>query len=110
MKQELDLANRLMSETTSLEQLAEQIGKYGEAFPGIKMFTEAALIIPSSMATVENSFSHLKALLRPQRLSMGQERKSDLVLLAYNKDILRALDLDQLVIEFAKCSRKLLLL
>ena len=58
---------------------------------------DLALTLPISTARAECYLSVVKKILAPQRLSMDFERKSHLVLLAFNKDLTSSIDLDLFV-------------
>jgi len=62
-----------------------------DAFPNMYSLYAAALTIGVPTATCENSFSTLTRILQPRRRSMSHERKSQLVLLAFEKKITRNL-------------------
>jgi hypothetical protein len=108
---EIPLANRLVGSVDSLSKLYEMLLPYRKALEGFYIVCCAALSLPCSTARVEACFSALTRVLKPQRVSMTHDRKAELVLLAFNKDIVRHINLDDFVIRFSTNKhRKLLLL
>lgn len=67
------------------------------------------LTLPVTVASCERSFSKLRIIKNYLRSSCGQERLSDLALLSIESKIARALDMDDLINDFAskKARRKL---
>ena len=63
-------------------QLLEFIISYGEdVFPNFRIVLQILLTIAVSITSCERSFSKQKIILNYLRVSMGQDRLSDLVLL-----------------------------
>lgn len=91
----------------SLLELSEHFKPSRYAFPCFAIVLDVALSLPTSTARAQSCFSTLTSLLRPQRLSMNFSRKSQLVLLAFNRDLTNSLDLDEFVTKFANTSRRL---
>ena len=77
------------------------------AFPNVYSIYAAALTFGVSTAACEASFSTLTRVLTPCRRSMTQSRKANLVLLSFQSQYTRCLDLDKFVNSFAQKSRKL---
>jgi hypothetical protein len=107
---EVPLANRLLGESKSLDELFLKLQPHVKSLQMFTLLCTAALTLPCSTARVESCFSTLTRLLRPQRVSMEHDRKAQLVLLAFNKDIVRNIDLDKFVLHFAKSKHRRLLL
>ena len=63
-----------------------------DTYPNVHKLQTCALCFEASTATVENNFSCVTHLLIPFRSSMSHERKSNLVLLAFEKDIAKTVD------------------
>jgi len=80
---------------------------FKDAFPLTYHLYCAALTIGVSTATCENTFSTLTRVLRPHRQSMTHERKAALVVLAYEKKLTNEIDMEELVNNFAKQTRRL---
>ena len=78
----------------SLQEMMDFMLDYKDAFPTLYWYYLTAMILGISIATCENSFSCLTRVLRPQRRSMSHERKSKLVLLAFEKSLCKAIDMD----------------
>ena len=76
------------------------------AFPNVYSIY-AALTFGVSTAACEASFSTLTRVLTPYRRSMTHSRKANLVLLSFQSQYTRCLDLDKFVNSFAHKSRKL---
>lgn len=102
------LLKTLASDCTLQEALVV-VNKFREAFPMVATLYSAAVTIGVSSSTCENTFSTLTRVLRPQRRAMSHQRKSALVILAYEKKITRSLDLDKFLDIFAKQSRRITL-
>ena len=77
------------------------------AFPNVYSIYAAALTFGVSTATCEASFSTLTRVLTPYRRSMTHSRKANLVLLSFQSEYTKCLDLDKFVNLFAQKSRKL---
>jgi len=77
------------------------------AFPNVYSIYAAALTFGVSTAACEASFSTLTRVLTPYRRSMTHSRKANLVLLSFQSQYTRCLDLDKFVNSFAQKSRKL---
>jgi len=111
LQTEMPLVNRLIGKVDTLQELYKKLLPYHKALEAFYVVCCAALSLPCSTARVEACFSTLTRVLKPQRLSMQHERKAQLVLLAFNKDIVKAINLDEFVTQFATSRhRKLLLL
>jgi len=80
-----------------------------DAFPNMYSLYAAALTIGVSTATCEDSFSAFTKILQPRHCSVTHERKSQLVLLAFENKMTRNLDLDRFVTEFSTSSRRIVL-
>ena len=105
---ELSVLDKFMdNDFNSLNELAKFFKPHRKIFPIFSTILDIALSLPVSTAKVESCFSALTRILIPQRLYMTHERKSNLVLLAYNKDITKSLDLDDFLKRFSTNSRKL---
>ena len=102
------LLKKLPSDT-SLASAAQMMLEFKDAFPNIFSLYAAALTTGISTATCENSFSTLIRVLNPRRRSMTHERKAQLVLLAFEKQLTRQIDLDQFVAEFNTSTRRIAL-
>jgi len=93
----------------NLQEAVDCIFNYKDAFPTLYWHYAAALTIGISTAACENSFSCLTRVLRPYRRSMTHARKSNLVLLAFEKAVTESISMDKFLESFAKKSRKILL-
>ena len=80
---------------------------FKDAFPMLHWHYTAALTVGVSTAACENSFSCLTRVLRPYRRSMSHDRKSSLVVLAFEKNITKALDLELFLEHFSRKSRRI---
>ena len=99
----------LKDDFLSLSDLSEHFSKHRSAFPSFAFVLDIALTLPVSTARPECCFSAVTQVLRSQRVSMGQSRMANLVLLAIHRDITSSLNLDSFVDLFALSSRKLYL-
>ena len=97
----------LKDEYSNLSELAADFLPHRQAFPSFSSIIDLALTLPISTARTECCFSVVKKILAPQRLSMDFERKSHLVLLAFNKDLTSSIDLDLFVDRFSKTTRRI---
>ena len=110
LRAELSLTNQLLSTAQSLNELFQKLQPHVHSLEMFTLLCSAALTLPCSSAKIESCFSTLTRLLRPQRVSMTHERKAQLVLLAFNKDVLQNIDLDDFVKKFASSKHRRLLL
>ena len=99
-------ASRLPTDC-DLQQAVLCILPFKDAFPILHWHYTAALTLSVSTAICENSFSCLTRVLRPYRRSMTHDRKSSLVVLAFEKSITKVLDLDLFLEHFSKKSRRI---
>jgi galactitol-specific phosphotransferase system IIB component len=105
---ELQHFTNIVSSEMTLSAVGTEFQKLSSIFPNMCTLVNISLTVPSGSVVVENSFSCLTRLLRPQRLSMSHERKVFLTLLAFNKDVLQNISMEDLVERFKiKCHRKL---
>jgi hypothetical protein len=108
---ELTVAEKFMADKLpadcDLQQAVHCILPFKDAFPILHWHYTAALTLGISTATCEKSFSCLTRVLRPYRRSMTHERKSSLVVLAYEKSITKALNLEEFLETFSKKSRRI---
>jgi len=82
-----------------------------DVFPNLQISLQILLTIPVSIASCERSFSKLKLILSYTRVSMGQDRLSDLALLSVERETLEKTDFDDVIDQFATVkSRKINLL
>ena len=72
------------------------------AFPKVHNLAAVVATFGSSTAVCECSFSTLAKVDTPQRSSMLQRRQRNLVLLAFERDRTRKIDLDAFVMRFSK--------
>jgi len=68
------------------------------------------LVLMVSNCSAERSFSKMKLIKNRLRTSLGNERLSDLALMSIESDILRDINFEDLVNEFAKKTRKVSLI
>jgi len=102
------LQKKLPSDAT-LESAAKEMTQLKDAFPSMYSLYAAALTIGVSTATCENSFSTLTRILQPHRRSMTHARKAELVLLAFEKNLTRQIDINEFISEFATSSQRVVL-
>jgi hypothetical protein len=110
LRAELPLANQLLGNEQSLNELFQKLQPHAHSLEMFSLLCRSALPLPCSSAKIEACFSTLTRLLRPQRVSMTHERKAQLVLLAFNKDVLQNINLNKFVIQFATSKHRRLLL
>lgn len=94
---------------SSLESATKAIVTYKDAFPSLYALYAGASTIGVSTATCENSFSALTRVLHPRRRSMTHQRKAQLVILAFEKQLTRAIDMDAFVTKFNCKTRRIIL-
>ena len=76
-------------------------------FPNVFVALRLFLTLPVSNCEGERTFSRLKRIKNELRTSMGQNRLSALSLMAIESDLVKELDFEDLVADFAKAkSRK----
>ena len=71
-------------------------------FPNVEIALRMYLVLMVSNCSAERSFSKMKLIKNRLRTSMGNERLSHLALLSIEADILREINFDDLVTEFAR--------
>jgi len=67
------------------------------------------LTLPISSATCERSFSALRKIKTWLRVSMGQERLTDLSILYIEKDLTNKIDIKEVIRIFAQTERRIIL-
>ena len=79
-------------------------------FPNVEISLQIFLTLMITNCSAERSFSQLKNIKNPKRSTMGQERLDALALLCIESDILRTLNFDDVIEDFArkKCRLKLM--
>ncbi|CAF3454261.1 unnamed protein product [Rotaria socialis] len=78
-------------------------------FPNIYILIQIYALIPVSVAGAERSFSVLKLIKTKLRNRTGGERLSDLAVINIHKNIAEELNIENVIDEFAKSSRKKIL-
>ena len=78
-----------------------------DAFPELSKAYSIALAIPISSCTAERSFSALKRVKTRLRSTMMQERLDGLLLIAVKRNILKTINSDAIIDEFARSSAEL---
>ena len=78
------------------------LSEYKEAYPELHKVYAGGFTFGVSNASCENSFSALTRVYTPFRRSMTHTRKSNLIILAYEKDITGSITLDEFLTEFKK--------
>ena len=98
------------SDLTELEMMTIFVHSYTDTYPNVHKLYTCALCFEASTATVENTFSCVTRLLTLFRSSMSHERKSNFLLVAFEKDITKTVTDNALIEKFTSKSRKLLLM
>ena len=70
-------------------------------FPNSYILFRTYLCLPVTIAACEQSFSVLKRIKNYHRSTMGQERLCSLAAMAIESDVLKLLDFDYVITEFA---------
>src|SRR6218665_3930676 len=73
-----------------------------ESSPNVEIALRMYLVLMISNCSVELSFSKMKLIKNRLRTSMCNDRLSHMVLMSMESDILREINFEDLVIEFAK--------
>ena len=81
--------------------LQKEVGLQG-SFPNVEIALRMYLVLMISNCSAERSFSKMKLIKNRLRTSMGNERLSHLTVMSIEADILREMNFDDLVAEFAK--------
>jgi len=106
LKAEMIVAkNCLSKETWELDELIKVANN--SVLPNLWKMLKVALILPVTTATCERSFSSMRRIKTWLRSSMEQHRFDSLALLSIEKDILKDINKEKMLDEFAKKSRKL---
>jgi len=82
------------------ETLLKSLYPVREAFPRVYNMVASVFSIPCSSSTCEASFSTLSRIDAPFRRSMSSNRKSDLTLLAYEKEMTANIQVDRFLRKF----------
>ena len=72
------------------------------SFPNVAIALRMFLVLMVSNCSAERSFSKMKLIKNRLRTSLGNERLSDLALMSIESDILRDINFEYVVNEFAK--------
>ena len=72
-----------------------------ENFPNILVAYRILLTIPITVASAERSFSKLKLIKSYLRTSMTQDRLNGLAILSIEKNILKSIDVEHIIDDFA---------
>ncbi|EZA54577.1 Zinc finger MYM-type protein, partial [Ooceraea biroi] len=73
-----------------------------ESYPNINVALRIFLTLPVSIASCERSFSKLKLIKNYLRSTMGQERLSSLSILSIEHNIVKDINYDDVIDEFAE--------
>jgi Domain of unknown function (DUF4371)/hAT family C-terminal dimerisation region len=86
---ELVLAKKFFAKESgrATDSASIQRSSVTEAMPTVQQILSVARTISISTAACESSFSTLNRILTPQRQSMLDQRKSDLILISYEQDL-----------------------
>lgn len=103
------MCRKKLQHGSTLEEATLIMRQFRDAFPSVYQLYAGALTIGVSTATCESSFSTLTRVLRPYRRSMGHERKTQLVLLAFEKALTLNIKFDDFLERFASKSRRIVL-
>lgn len=105
---ELELLINLLKPTyNSFNSLSNDFSKFSSSFKIFSLVLSIAMSLPISTARIESCFSVLTQILRPQRVSMDFNRKSTLVLMAFNRRTTSELDLDEFIQKFSLSTRRI---
>ena len=87
----------------SLDELAAEMAELdlGEQLPELFKLVNLALTIPLTVCSAERSFSALKRIKTRLRNSMGDQRLSDLALIAIEIRLVESLNMDKIIDRFA---------
>jgi hypothetical protein len=72
-----------------------------DCYPNVSVAYQILLTVPVTVASAERSFSKLKILRNCLRTTMLQDRLNGLAMCNIEKDILRNIDLDNVLNDFA---------
>ena len=79
------------------------------AFPNVVKLLQVAMTICVSTAKCERTFSFLKRIKSYLRSTMSEQRLTDMAILSIERDRADSLKLDDIVDEFAKKNRRIML-
>ena len=96
-------ANFGIKQLGALEQL-NALAEYRleSIFPNLTVSLRMFLMVPATISSAERSFSKLKLIKNYLSSSMGQDRLINLGRLSIESDIARKIDLDDIILRFAK--------
>ncbi|XP_025208308.1 zinc finger MYM-type protein 1-like [Melanaphis sacchari] len=76
-------------------------------YPNVYKLLQVALTLPISSATCERSFSALRKIKTWLRVSMGQDRLTDLSILYIEKDLTKLINVNKVIDAFAEKDRRI---
>lgn len=106
MKEELVVAkNFIKSEDTRRDiDILEKLYEMQKAFPNVYSLVATSRVFACSTAICESTFSALTQIDRPQRQFMSSQRQANLVLLSFEKNVTKNLDISNFLKKFNAAS------
>ena len=90
--------NRAVPPPVSPEELLQATVEYGkDVFPNLRTALQILLTMSVSVASCERSFSKIKLIKNWLRLTMSQERLSNLAILSIEKEVLESIEVDIII-------------
>ena len=86
-----------VDKNADLQHILDALFTVKSAFPCVYRLYAGAVTMGISTAVCENSFSTLTRILRPTRRSMSPERLSQLIVLAFKKELTSNIDMEEFV-------------
>ncbi|CAI6368699.1 unnamed protein product [Macrosiphum euphorbiae] len=98
---------KTLNQKFDIQDLKKSVEKH--VYPNLYKLLQVALTLPISSATWERSFSALRKIKTWLRVSMGQERMTDLSILYIEKDLTNKIDTKEVIRIFAQTERRIML-
>ncbi|CAI6344082.1 unnamed protein product [Macrosiphum euphorbiae] len=98
---------KTLNQKFDIQDLKKSVEKH--VYPNLYKLLQVALTLPISSATCERSFSALRKIKTWLRVSMGQERLTDLSILYIEKDLTNKIDIKEVICIFAQTERRIML-
>ncbi|CAI6348720.1 unnamed protein product [Macrosiphum euphorbiae] len=98
---------KTLNQKFDIQDLKKSVEKY--VYPNLYKLFQVALTLPISSATCQRSFSAPRKIKTWLRVSMGQERLTDLSILYIEKDLTNKIDIKEVIRIFAQTERRIML-
>ena len=97
--------NKTMLEMECIKIKSSSVPPPPHSIPNICKLLELKRTIAPTSAEAERSFSTMNCVKTPQRSRLNDERTSDLTLLSHEKELVKAIDIADIIDKFAESNR-----